>query len=269
MFDIELAKKASNNLKTLRGKNPLIHNITNFVVMNYTANALLACGASPVMAHAAEEVEEMVSFAGALVLNIGTLTPQWIDSMLKAGKRANELNIPVVLDPVGSGATKLRTASAKRLIDELDIGVVRGNASEVLSLAHEDSLTKGVDAVHSVDEAADAAIQLARELDTTIAITGEVDLVTYGGRILMVHNGHPLMGSVTGTGCTATAIIGAFLAVDREPVVATTTALAYFGLAGEKGAIETKGPGSFQMAILDALYTIDEKQMEEGVRIQS
>ncbi len=269
MFDPELAKKASSNLKNLRGKNPLIHNITNFVVMNYTANALLACGASPVMAHAAEEVEEMVSFAGALVLNIGTLTPQWIDSMLKAGKRANELNIPVVLDPVGSGATKLRTASAKRLIDELDIGVVRGNASEVLSLAHEDSLTKGVDAVHSVDEAADAAIQLANELDTTIAITGEVDLVTYGGRILMVHNGHSLMGTVTGTGCTASAIIGAFLAVDREPVVAATTALAYFGLAGEKGAIEAKGPGSFQMAILDALYTTDEKQMEEGARIQS
>jgi hydroxyethylthiazole kinase len=269
MFDIELAKKASNNLKTIRGKTPLIHNITNFVVMNNTANALLACGASPVMAHAAEEVEEMVSFAGALVLNIGTLTPQWIDSMLIAGKRANELDIPVVLDPVGSGATKLRTASAKRLIDELDIRVVRGNASEVLSLAHEDSKTKGVDAVHSVDEAADAAIQLAKELDTTIAITGEVDLVTYGGRILMVHNGHPLMGLVTGTGCTATAIIGAFLAVDREPVVATTTALAFFGLAGEKGAIVAKAPGSFQTAILDALYTIDEKQMEEGAKIQS
>jgi hydroxyethylthiazole kinase len=237
--------------------------------MNNTANALLACGASPVMAHAAEEVEEMVSFAGALVLNIGTLTPQWIDSMLIAGKRANELDIPVVLDPVGSGATKLRTASAKRLIEELDIRVVRGNASEVLSLAHEDSKTKGVDAVHSVDEAADAAIQLAKELDTTIAITGEVDLVTYGGRILMVHNGHPLMGLVTGTGCTATAIIGAFLAVDPEPVVATTTALAFFGLAGEKGAIVAKAPGSFQTAILDALYTIDEKQMEEGAKIQS
>jgi hydroxyethylthiazole kinase len=269
MFDIGLAKKASNNLKTLRGKNPLIHNITNFVVMNYTANALLACGASPVMAHAAEEVEEMVSFAGALVLNIGTLTPQWIDSMLKAGKRANELNIPIVLDPVGSGATKLRTTSAKRLIDELEIVVVRGNASEVLSLAHEDSLTKGVDAVHSVDEAADAAIQLAKELDTTIAITGEVDLVTYRGRILMVHNGHPFMGNVTGTGCTATALIGAFLAVDREPVVAATTALAYFGLAGEKGAVTAKAPGSFQTAILDALYTIDEMQMEEGAKIQS
>ena len=204
MFDRELAKKCSNNLKILRDTKPLIHNITNYVVMNYTANALLACGASPVMAHAVEEVEEMVSFAGALVLNIGTLTPHWIDSMIKAGKRANTRNIPVVLDPVGSGATKFRTSSARRLMDELEIRVVRGNASEVLSLAREDSVTKGVDAIHSVDEAADAAIQLSMELDTTIAITGEVDLVTYGGRILMVHNGHhwrfPGRGSGTGDG---------------------------------------------------------------------
>ena len=269
MFDQELAKKASNNLKTLRDTKPLIHNITNYVVMNYTANALLACGASPVMAHAVEEVEEMVSFAGALVLNIGTLTPHWIDSMIKAGKRANARNIPVVLDPVGSGATKLRTSSARRLMDELEIRVVRGNASEVLSLAREDSVTKGVDAIHSVDEAADVAIQLSLELDTTIAITGEVDLITYGGRILMVHNGHQLMGYVTGTGCTASAIIGAFLAVDQEPVTAATTALAYFGLAGEKGAMKAGAPGSFQTAILDALYEIDKKQVEEGAKIQS
>lgn len=269
MFDREMAKKASNNLKTIRETKPLIHNITNYVVMNYTANALLACGASPVMAHAAEEVEEMVSFAGALVLNIGTLTPHWIDSMLKAGKRANSLDIPIVLDPVGSGATKLRTESARRLMDELEIRVVRGNASEVLSLARENSQTKGVDSIHSVDEAADAAVQLSLELDTTIAITGEVDLITYRGRIFMVHNGHELMGYVTGTGCTASAIIGAFLAVDREPVTAATTALAYFGLAGEKGAMIARAPGSFQTAILDALYEIDEKQMVEGAKIES
>ncbi len=164
MFDQEMAQKAVVNLKNLRDKKPLIHNITNFVVMNYTANALLACGASPVMAHAREEVEEMVSFAGALVLNIGTLTPDFIDSMIKAGKRANEINVPIILDPVGSGATRLRTESAKRLINELDIKVVRGNASEVLSLAQEGSRTKGVDSIHSVDEASDAAIELAKEL---------------------------------------------------------------------------------------------------------
>ena len=180
MSDQQLAQKASENLKALRTKKPLIHNITNYVVMNYTANALLACGASPVMAHAPEEVEEMVSFAGALVLNIGTLTNAWVDSMLIAGKKANELNIPIVLDPVGSGATKLRTESAKRLINELSVSVIRGNASEILSLAREGSRTKGVDSIHSVEEAADAALMLAKELNTTLAITGPIDLITDG-----------------------------------------------------------------------------------------
>jgi len=268
MFDQQLARKAAENLKNMREKRPLIHNITNFVVMNYTANALLACGASPVMAHAPEEVEEMVSFAGALVLNIGTLTPYWIDSMLKAGKRANELNIPIILDPVGSGATKLRTESANRLINNLKINVVRGNASEVLSLAHEGSRTKGVDAIHSVDEAADVAIVLATELDTTLAITGEVDLITDGERVCKVYNGHELMGCVTGTGCTATALIGAFLAVDEDSVEAATTALAYFGLAGEKGAAQAAAPGSFMIAMLDALFTIDEAALHKGARIK-
>ena len=269
MLDQDLAKKAGENLKNLREKKPLIHNITNYVVMNYTANALLACGASPVMAHASEEVEEMVSFAGALVLNIGTLTPSWVDSMLKAGRRANELNIPIILDPVGSGATKLRTDSAKRLIDEVSIKVVRGNASEVLSLAHEGSKTKGVDSIHTVDEAADAALVLSKELNTTLAITGKVDLITDGERIYRVSNGHDLMGYCTGTGCTATVIIGSFLAVDPDPVIATTTALAYFGLAGEKAATKSHAPGSFQIAVLDALYTIDEKQMEQGAKIHT
>jgi hydroxyethylthiazole kinase len=269
MFDQKLAKKAGENLKSMREKKPLIHNITNYVVMNNTANALLACGVSPVMAHAQEEVEEMVSMAGALVLNIGTLTPYWIDSMLMAGRRANELSVPIILDPVGSGATNLRTESAKRLIDTLSIHVVRGNASEVLSLAHEGSRTKGVDAVHSVDEAADAAIVLARELDTTLAITGEVDLITDGVRVYMVYNGHELMGYVTGTGCTATALIGAFLAVDQDSLEAATTALAYFGLAGEKAAENAKAPGSFQADLLDALFSIDGAALEKGAKIRT
>jgi hydroxyethylthiazole kinase len=267
MFDERMAQKAAENLKKLREKKPLVHNITNFVVMNYTANALLACGASPVMAHAKEEVEEMVSFAGALVLNIGTLSPYWIESMLIAGKKANESKTPVILDPVGSGATKLRTESAKRLIDEIEISVVRGNASEVLSLAQEGSRTKGVDSIHSVDDAADAAVILAKELNTTLAITGAVDLITDGNIVYRVSNGHERMGYVTGTGCTATVIIGAFSAVDNNPVEATTTALAYFGLAGEKAATFTDMPGSFQIALLDALYSIDHVQMEKGAKI--
>jgi len=268
VFDRQLSKKATENLELLRETKPLIHNITNFVVMNTTANALLACGASPVMAHAQEEVEEMVSFAGALVLNIGTLTPYWIESMLKAGRRANELNIPIILDPVGSGATRLRTDAAKRLIDKLSIRVVRGNASEVLSLAREGPKTKGVDSIHTVDDAADAALILSKALDTTLAITGAVDLVTDGTEVHRVSNGHELMGYVTGTGCTATVIIGAFLAVDNNPLTATSTALAYYGLAGEKAAFNTQTPGSFQVGLLDALYSIDGKQLTAGAKIQ-
>jgi hydroxyethylthiazole kinase len=268
MFDQHLSQKAADNLKKVREKKPLIHNITNYVVMNVTANALLACGASPVMAHAAEEVEEMVSLAGALVLNIGTLTPQWVEAMLRAGKKANALKLPIVLDPVGSGATRLRTDSAKRLTRELSIQVVRGNASEVLSLAKKEVRTKGVDSLHSVEEAEGAAIALAKELKTTLAITGKVDLITDGKRICKVHNGHEMMGMVTGTGCTATVMIGAFLAVDPDPVEATTTALAYFGLAGEKAALHAKAPGSYQIALLDALFSIDQEELRRGAKIE-
>ena len=262
-----LSKKAAENLKALGEKKPLIHNITNYVVMNYTANALLAMKASPVMAHAPNEVEEMVSFAGALVLNIGTLTDDWVAAMIKAGKKASELNTPIVLDPVGSGATTLRTDSAKRIINETSISVIRGNASEILSLGNEDSKTKGVDSIHTVDEAQDTAKILARELNTTLAITGPTDLVTDGDRVIKIENGHPLMACVTGTGCTATATIGAFLAIDEDPVSATATALAFFGLAGERAGQKASAPGSFMIALLDALYTITPEELEAGARI--
>jgi len=268
MPDHALRQKAAENLEAVRTKRPLIHNITNFVVINYTANALLACGASPVMAHAVEEVEEMVSLADALVLNIGTLTSSWVDAMLIAGKRANERHIPIILDPVGSGATRLRTDSAGRLIKDLSIGVVRGNASEVLSLAREGSRPKGVDTMHRVEEAEAAALSLARELNLTLAITGPIDLITDGTRTFRVLNGHELMGFVTGSGCTATALIGAFLSVDRDPVTATATALAYFGLAGERAAAHSKGPGSFQIALLDALFSMDGNTLRKGARIE-
>jgi len=270
MFDQDMAKKAAENLRRVRERKPLVHNITNYVVMNYTANALLACGASPVMAHAAEEVEEMVSLAGALVLNIGTLSPPWIEAMLKAGKRANALHVPVILDPVGAGATRLRTDSARRLIEGLSIQVIRGNASEILSLAGEKSGSrpKGVDSVHTVDQATETAMALAKELRTTLAITGAVDLITDGERICRVMNGHEMMSHLTGTGCTATVIIGAFLAVDPNPLEAAATGLSYFGLAGEKAATEAFGPGSFQIALLDALYEMKEEELRAGARIQ-
>jgi hydroxyethylthiazole kinase len=263
-----LSEKAAKNLVALRKKKPLIHNITNYVVMNYTANALLAMGASPVMAHAHNEVEDMVAFAGALVLNIGTLSDDWISSMIKAGKKASQLDTPIVLDPVGSGATPLRTKTAKSIISETSIKVIRGNASEILSLRDENSKTKGVDSIHSVEEAAEAARNLAQELRTTLAITGPVDLVTDGTRILRVSNGHPLMGYVTGTGCTATATIGAFLAVDNDPVSATATALSFFGLAGEIAAETASAPGTFMIKLLDALYTITPEQLKGSCKIQ-
>jgi len=269
MFDEKLAQKAALNLTALRAQKPLIHNITNFVVMNFTANALLAFGASPVMAHAPEEVEEMVSFAGALVLNIGTLTPPWVDAMLMAGKKANALKTPIILDPVGAGATAFRTATAKKLMDTLSISVVRGNASEVLSLAGEDSKTKGVDAVHGVDEAEGAAVALSQKLGVTLAITGPVDLATDGNRVLRVLNGHEQMGNITGTGCTATALIGAFLAVDKDTLEATATALATYGLAGEEAATESRGPGSFHPALLDALFNLDTESFGKRIRIKA
>jgi hydroxyethylthiazole kinase len=270
MFNQGMAQKATENLRHVRERKPLVHNITNYVVMNYTANALLACGASPVMAHAAEEVEEMVSLAGALVLNIGTLSRTWIQAMLKAGKRANALHVPVILDPVGAGATRLRTDSAKRLSDRLSIHVIRGNASEILSLTGKksDSQTKGVDSVHTVDQVTETSVVLAKELRTTLAITGAVDLITDGERICRVMNGHERMSYVTGAGCTATVIIGAFLAVDPNPLEAATTALSYFGLAGEKAAARALAPGSFQIALLDALYEMKEEELRAGAKIQ-
>jgi len=269
MFDQEMAKKAAENLRSVRKRRPLVHNITNYVVMNYTANALLACGASPVMAHAAEEVEEMVSLAGALVLNIGTLSPPWIEAMLKAGRRANALHIPVILDPVGAGATRLRTDSARRLIEGISIQVIRGNASEILSLTVDrpGSGTKGVDSIHTVDQVQETANILAMELKTTLAITGAVDLITNGERFCRVMNGHEMMSVVTGTGCTATVMIGAFLAVCPNPLEAATTGLSYFGLAGEKAAAKASGPGSFQIALLDALYGMKEEELLTGAKI--
>jgi hydroxyethylthiazole kinase len=219
------------------------------------------------MAHAVNEVEEMVAFAGALVLNIGTLSDSWIASMLAAGRCASANQTPVILDPVGAGATKMRTRCAKEIAAKVDIAVIRGNASEILALRHADAKTKGVDSLHSVEDAVATAKLLAKELDTTLALTGPIDLVTDGKRIVRIENGHPLMACVTGTGCTATAIAGAFLAVDSDPVSATSTALAYFGLAGEIAAETAKAPGSFQVALLDALYTVSPEDLRSLAKI--
>ncbi len=264
MFD--LAGKTAENIKKIRENKPLIHNITNFVVMNYTANVLLAMGASPVMAHAENEVEEMVAFAGSLVLNIGTLTDQWVDAMVLAGKKATTLGKPIILDPVGSGATAMRTAAAKRILAETKVSVVRGNASEILSLGVEGAGGRGVDALHAVDDAGVVAKQLAQDLRTTLAITGPVDLVTDGARVVRVEGGHNLMPLVTGTGCSATATIGAFLAVDPDAFSAAATGLAFFGIAGEQAGAVSSGPGTFMINLLDALHSLSPEEVARRCR---
>ena len=262
------AARAADNLAQVRATKPLVHNVTNFVVMNFTANVLLAAGAAPVMAHAENEVEEMVAFAKALVLNIGTLDDAWIASMLKAGRKASALGVPIILDPVGAGATKLRTEAAKRILAETNVTLVRGNASEILALGGGAAKTRGVDSADSVDAAAERAVVLAQELGVPVAITGPVDFITDGKRVVRVANGHPLMGCVTGTGCGATAIIGAFAGVDADPVSAAATALAYYGLAGEYAADGAAGPGSFMIRFLDALHSLTLDEVLHGCKIR-
>jgi hydroxyethylthiazole kinase len=243
-------------LTRIREERPLVHNITNYVVMNFTANTLLAMGASPVMAHAPNEVEEMVSLARALVINIGTLSDPWIGAMLLAGKKANSKGVPVVFDPVGSGATSLRTETTRRIVRDLKLTVVRGNASEILSIASSGTLTKGVDSLHDVEQVAEMAKSTAKEINSVVAVTGKVDLITDGTRVIRCSNGHPMMGKVTGTGCAATATIAAFAAVTPDAMEAAAAGLAFFGLAGEMAAARAQAPGSFMIALIDALYTM-------------
>lgn len=259
--------KAVNNLALLRETRLLVHNITNFVVMNFTANILLAAGASPVMAHAVNEVEEMVTCAGALVLNIGTLADDWVEAMIVAARKATGLGVPIILDPVGAGATVLRTTAARRILAESRVSLVRGNASEILALAGGNARIRGVDSAVTVDSAATQAIQMSRDLGVPVAITGPVDFITDGERVVRVANGHPMMSSITGTGCGATAVIAAFSGLDNDPVSAAATALAYYGLAGEKAAESAAGPGSFMAGFLDALYGITSEELLQGCRI--
>lgn len=262
------ATQAARNLMAVRESRPLVHNITNYVVMNFTANILLAAGASPVMAHAENEVEDMVACAKALVLNIGTLDNAWIAAMLKAAKRATQLGVPVILDPVGAGATTLRTETAHRILAETRVSLVRGNASEIMALGGAVAKTKGVDSVDNVAEAAERTVTLARELGVPVAMTGPEDFITDGRRQVQVLNGHPLMSTVTGTGCAATALIGAFAGVDPDPVSAATTALAVWSLAGERAAEGAPGPGTFMIRLIDAVHALSADTVIPGVRIQ-
>jgi hydroxyethylthiazole kinase len=262
------AEKAAQNLALVREKRPLVHNITNYVVMQYTANALLALGASPVMAHAVEEMNEMASLADALVLNIGTLSGPWIEGMRAAGTAASRRGIPIVLDPVGAGATRFRTDTAVRLLDECRVTVLRGNASEVLAVARGADGTRGVDATHRVEDAVEAARQFARRRAIVVAITGAVDHVTNGESLLRVRNGHAAMGGITGSGCTATAVIAAFCAVNARALEAAAGALVFFGIAGEHAARRSVLPGTFGTALIDMLHAVTPERVADEGRIE-
>jgi hydroxyethylthiazole kinase len=253
-------------LRAVRERAPLVHCISNYVAMDVTANALLALGASPVMAHALEEVEELVSISRVLVVNIGTLSPEWVRAMEIAADRAVATGKPWVLDPVGAGATVYRTEVARSLARR-GPAVIRGNASEVLALAGGDAATKGVDSTRSPEQARVVAEALARELGCVVAVTGAVDHVTNGHTTLAVSHGHPLMTRVTALGCAATAVVGAFAAVAEDPLVAAADALALFGLAGELAARATPGPGTFRVRFLDELYALDVEDHEAPLRI--
>jgi hydroxyethylthiazole kinase len=254
-------------LGAIRERKPLVHNITNYVVMNETANAILALGALPVMAHAEEEVAEMVALAGALVLNIGTLSERWIQAMIVAGKEANERGVPVVLDPVGAGATTYRTGTAQRLLGELEVAVLRGNAGEVATLVGVEAEVRGVESVGAGGDPAELAREAARTLGLVASITGAVDHVCDGERSAAIANGHELMASITGTGCMSTAITGCFLAAQDDPFEAAVEALVAFGVAGEDAAAEAKGPGTFHVALYDALAGLDPATLSSRAQV--
>ena len=255
-------------LRDLRERRPLVHQITNYVVMNETANATLALGALPVMAHAPEEVEEMVGLASALVLNIGTLSEHWVDAMLLAGASAGDRGIPVVLDPVGAGATTYRTDTARRILDDVRVSVLRGNAGEVATLVGADAEVRGVESIAAGLEPAELAAEAARELVLVASVTGPVDHVSDGERVLAVANGHSLLAAVTGTGCISSALTGCFLAAKpEEPLEAAAEALAALGVAAEDAASGADGPGTFHARLYDALAALEPETLDGRARI--
>ncbi len=260
----------AQNLALVRSKSPIVHNITNYVAMNINANALLAIGASPIMAHAPQEMEAMVAIAGALVINIGTLDEQWIEGMMRAGAAMSKLGRPIVLDPVGAGATQYRTDTCHRIIKECRPTIIRGNGSEIMSLIDSSVLSKGVDSSVGSDMAVEAAKILARDSGAVVVVSGETDYVTDGERVETISNGSKMMTSVTAMGCTATAIIGAFAAIKpldmSEQFEAALSAMAVMGVAGERAAKESEGSGSLHVNFIDELYNLDSDRLAQFVR---
>ncbi|MEY8761620.1 hydroxyethylthiazole kinase [Chryseobacterium tongliaoense] len=255
-------------IQLVKQHSPLVHNITNYVVMNNTANALLAVGASPVMAHAQSEVRDMVNIAHSVVINIGTLDEYWSDSMLMVAEAAHFAHKPWVLDPVGAGATAFRDKVLHQLLQYRPT-VIRGNASEIIALAQtQTTATKGVDSTAKSNEATDAALSLVQQYNTIVCISGETDIILSHDQKILIKNGHSLMTKVTGLGCSATALIGAFMGVSEDKVLAVAAAMTLMGIAGEIAVGESKGPGSLQVNLIDKLYNISEAEFTNHLKIE-
>lgn len=260
---------ASALLEKVREQKPVVHHLTNWVTIYDCANVVKVFGASPVMAHAPEEVAEMAGIASSLVLNIGTLTPDFVEAMKIACRSANKRGIPVVLDCCGAGATCLRDKSCHELLDQCRISIIKGNASEIARTAGENVKTKGVDAAHVASNLVQVARKLAVARRATVVITGREDIVTDGRMTLAIKNGHPMMGHIVGTGCMAASVIGTFAAVEKDLVVASASGLVCFEIAAECAAKKAKGPGSFKELLYDCIWALDKKTVDRSQKVYS
>ncbi|AHF06148.1 hydroxyethylthiazole kinase [Desulfitobacterium metallireducens] len=267
---MNIQEKLTAALSAVKEKSPLVHHLTNYVTVNDCANITIAIGASPVMADELSEVEEMVSIASALVLNIGTLNSRTIESMLAAGKKAKSLGIPIILDPVGVGATTLRTKTAQRIIEEVQPTVIRGNMSEIKVLAGLDVKTKGVDSVASEENAEIITKKLATEWNCIIAITGKTDIVSNGKQVCRIDNGHRMLSDVSGTGCMSTSLIGSYCGANQDYLTATVAGIASMGLAGElaqQSLTPDEGIGTFKIHLLDKIYNLTPESLAKGCKV--
>lgn len=260
--------KSGDMLEKVRKEKPLVHHITNWVTIYDCANVCRALGSLPVMAHAFQEVKEMQGISKALVLNIGTLTDDLVDSMIEAGKHANEKGNPVVLDAVGAGATTMRTDAVKKLIKEVKIDVIKGNAAEIGVIAGVEAEVKGVESINVKGDPKDLVKKLAEEVNSTVVATGKVDYISNGKETYAVDAGHDMMGSIVGTGCMATSVIASFCAVEKDYAKAAASALAVFCLAGEYAATESKGPGSYKENFYDAIFNMDTETINKNQKVQ-
>lgn len=261
-------QKASQLFDEVRAKRPLVHHITNYVTVNDCANIAICTGAAPVMADAHEEMEAMVAISSALVLNIGTLNDRLVDSMLMAGKAANKKGIPVIVDPVGAGATVYRTKTVELLLDELKVSILKGNAGEIATMAGSEAKVVGVDSHGVSGDPVQICRDYASSLNCTVVMTGPQDIISDGKDVYTVDNGHVMMEAISGTGCMASSVVAAFSTVSDDKALSSAAALSAFGLAGEKASLKSSGPMSFKCALFDSLAALRGEDLIGGARIR-